>query len=198
MSTFANLAATARASLRDGNKFSTDKVADLTISIGSRGRALDADIHAAAYACLHFAMPTAIDGANGASNAEPARFLVASMPRGARQKCLVDWFEAHSNIRLKMDKKTKAWKCGLAKKDAATYIQPDDLMAMAAKAWGMPFFSPEEVTKGAKAFDLGASIAILIAKAEKEFGANDPRVAGLNAYVAANDIALPAKKAKTA
>lgn len=193
MSTFANLAAAARTSLLEGGKFSTSKVQDLTVSIGSRGRGLDADIHAAAYACLHFAMPSSVSDV-GALNAEPARFLVASMPRGARQKCLVDWFEAHSNIRLRQDKKTKAWACGIAKKDAKTYVQPDELLALAAKGWGMPFFSPEEVTKGAQAFDLGKSIANLLAKAEKEFGANDPRVTGLAAYVAANNIELPAKK----
>ena len=182
MTNFANLASAARASLRDGNAFSTSKVQDLTIIIGARGRGLDADIHAAAYACLHFAMPTSVDAANGASNAEPARFLVASMPRGSRQKCLVDWFEAHSNIRLKQDKKTKAWKCGLAKKDAATFIQHDDLLAAAAAGWAQPFFSPEEKTGGAQAFDFGKRFASFLKSAENAMGADNDMVAALKAF----------------
>lgn len=189
MTTFANLAATARASLLDNGKFSVAKVADVTISIGSRGRALDADIHAAAYACLHFAMPSSVSDV-GALNAEPARFLVASMPRGARQKCLVDWFEAHSNIRLRQDKKTKAWACGIAKKDAKTFIPADELLAMAAKAWGNPFFSPEEVTKGAKAFDFDASFASMLNKAIKNLGNDDPRVAALTELAKTHHVKL--------
>ena len=196
MTTFANLASAARANLLDNGKFSVTKVADVTISIGARGRALDADIHAAAYACLHFAMPTSVSDV-GAMNAEPARFLVASMPRGSRQKCLADWFEAHSNIRLRQDKKTKAWSCGIAKKDAKTYIPADELRAMAAKGWGNPFFSPEEVTKGAKAFDFDASFAAMLKKAVDNLGNDDPRVAALQELASAHHINLE-KKAKAA
>lgn len=194
MTTFANLAAAARTSLLEGGKFSTSKVQDLTVSIGSRGRGLDADIHAAAYACLHFAMPSSVSDV-GALNAEPARFLVASMPRGARQKCLVDWFEAHSNIRLRQDKKTKAWSCGIAKKDAKTFLPADELLAMAAKAWGNPFFSPEEVTKGAKAFDFDASFASMLNKAIKNLGNDDPRVAALQEVAKVHHVKLDKKAA---
>lgn len=194
MTTFANLAATARANLLDNGKFSVTKVADVTISIGSRGRALDADIHAAAYACLHFAMPSSVADV-GALNAEPARFLVASMPRGSRQKCLADWFEAHSNIRLKQDKKTKAWSCGIAKQDAKTFLPADELLAMAAKAWGNPFFSPEEVTNGPKAFDFDASFASMLNKAIKNLGNDDPRVAALTELAKTHNVKLDKKAA---
>lgn len=200
MTTFANLASTARSALivvNDGvQSFSVDKVTDVTLSIGNRGRALDADIHAAAYACLHFAMPKGVS-ASGAGNCEPARFLVASMSKGLRQKSLVDWFAAHSNIRLRQDKKTGAWACGLAKNDAATFVEADELMALAAKAWGMPFFTPEEKTSGAKAFDLGAAMAALLARAAKELGENDPKVTFLADWAKANAPA-PAKAKKAA
>jgi len=143
--------------------YDTGAVANRISSIRTRGAKLDADIHAVAVACLHFAMPKGM-GDVGDSNAEPARQLLSAMPKGSRAKTLGDWFEAYSNVRLKMGKDGK-WSVGIAKADKA---HPADKLEELAKAGeAKPFWSVEEKTAGAQAFDLNAALIKLFAQADK-------------------------------
>jgi len=158
---FADLAA-ATTSLKVDGRYDLGKLKDKSASIARRGYKLDVDIHAVAVACLEFAMPAEL-AEEGAKNAEPARQLLASMPKGSRAKTLADWFEAHSNVRLKMGKDGK-WSAGIAKGQMAH--EDDKLRELATAGKNKPFFDVAEKTNGAQAFDLTSMLANFFSKAD--------------------------------
>jgi len=158
---FVDMAGAAREKLvmaADPGKVNMRALGTATNSIRAAGAKLDAAIHAAAYACLMVARAD--------NNGEPARQLVTAMPKAARAKTLADWFEAHSNVRLRMDKASKEWAVGMAKgKDMLDHAALADLMAI---AWSKPFFTVEEKTAGARAFSLADSFKHFLDRAAKQ------------------------------
>lgn len=166
-------------------------------SVRDSGAKLDARIHALGMAAIAMAMPSDCH-IDGASNAEAARQLVVAMPKISRAKTLADWFAAHSNIRLKFDKKTGEWKCGLAKKDSISYLHGEEKLneAMTA-ADAKPFFAVDEVTAGPRAFDFNAGFSSFILRAAKALGNDNPKVQALLAVAEEEGVTvtLPAAKA---
>lgn len=165
---FAALIADAKSKCSVNGMFDTDATMKRIDSIRSRGQKLDADIHAVAVACLHFAMPESVNAECGRKNAEPARQLLSAMPKGSRAQTLADWFEAHSNVSLTRGKDGK-WSAGIAKGEKA---KPDEeLLELASKADARPFWDVAEKTGGAKAFDLNVLMIRLFAEADKAIAA---------------------------
>lgn len=183
------------AAMREKGRFLDSKVSDKTKSIAGRSNTLVADIHAVAFAALHYAAHTSVCD-EGACNGEPARKLVVAVGTGIRAKTLVDWFHAHSNVRLRMDK-NKAWTVKMVGPNHEGFLDKDATVAAMQAGWDKPFYSVEEKTSGAKAFDLGAAMASMLARAAKELGENDPKVVFLADWAKANAPA-PVKPAKVA
>lgn len=127
--------------------------------IGSTGKKLDAVIHATAVGCIYMSMPL---DENGFLNADPAIKLMNAMPKGSRAKALAAWFEAFSNIRVKMDPKSASWVGGLLKPTDKLYVE-----AKPVDAFAKPFWSVEEKNTDPKAFLLGEQLARLIKMASK-------------------------------
>lgn len=144
--------------LIEGNGYSAGKVGALSKSLAKRGKAYDADIHAAAVAAIYISMPLA-DG--GTLNGEPARQLIASIGKSSRAMTLKDWFAAFSNIRLTL--KDGAWTVKMLGPDKEGY-KP----AQPVKAFDKPFWSVEEQTRGAQAFDFAGAMARLLARAAND------------------------------
>lgn len=122
--------------------------------IGTTGKKMDAVIHATAVGCILMSMPL---DENGFLNADPAIKLMNAMPKGSRAKALAAWFEAFSNIRVKLDGKTATWTGGLLKPTDKLYKAADPTTAFAK-----PFWSVDEKATDPKAFLLGEQLARLI------------------------------------
>lgn len=129
-------------------------IADQIKWIAATGKKLDAVIHATAVGCILMSMPL---DENGFLNADPAIKLMNAMPKGSRAKALAAWFEAFSNIRVKLDPKSGEWVGGLLKPTDKLYAvaKPED-------AFAKPFWSVEEKNTDPKAFLLGEQLARLI------------------------------------
>jgi len=126
--------------------------------IKATGKKLDAVIHATAVGAIYMSMPL---DEHGYLNATPAINLMNAMPKGSRAKALAAWFEAFSNIRVKVGK-DGVWEGGLLKPEQKGYEQakPED-------AFAKPFWSVEEAKVDPKAFILGEQLARLIKMASK-------------------------------
>jgi len=126
--------------------------------IKATGSKLDAVIHAVAVGSIYMSMPL---DEHGYLNFTPALNLMNSMPKGSRAKALAAWFEAYSNIRVKMGK-DGVWTGGLLKPEQKGYepAKPED-------AFAKPFWSVEEAKVDPKAFLLGEQLARLIKMASK-------------------------------
>lgn len=198
MTDFRTLANEYGSAMRIAGKVDSKAFANGIAVVKDTGAKLDARIHALAMACIDMAMPSTVCDA-GASNCEPARQLLNAMPKISRAKTLADWFEAHSNIRAKFDKKAGDWKCNLAKKDALSYMaSAEKLMEARAAADKQPFFTPEEKTGGAKDFDFAAGLSNFIARAAKSLGNDNPQVAALLALAEEQGVTVTLPKAKAA
>lgn len=148
-------------SLMVGDKVDGTAVASATKSIAGAGAKLDNQIHGTAVACIMLSMSIAEGGP--ASGAGPATGLLNAMPKGSRAKALAAWFAAYSNLRLRYDKKAKAWTGGVLDAKAKSYAKPDPDAAMAK-----PFWSVEEADVVPQAFltgNLTLAVANLIKKA---------------------------------
>ena len=126
--------------------------------IKATGKKLDAVIHATAVGAIYMSLPL---DEHGYLNATPAINLMNAMPKGSRAKALAAWFEAFSNIRVKVGK-DGVWEGGLLKPEQKGYEQakPED-------AFAKPFWSVEEAKVDPKAFILGEQLARLIKMASK-------------------------------
>lgn len=153
----------------------------------------DAIIHAAAVGAIAASKPHDQGGHDCPLRAER---LLNAMPRGSRAKTLADWFEAFSNLRPKMDKSKGVWTVKNLPKTSKLYVPTIDVEAAFAK----PFYSVDEKTNGAAAFDIGAIIGQLIKGYEKasEEGALDAETDGkiVSLIAFARNSGLPTAKAK--
>lgn len=151
-------------SLMDGNAVSGKAVASAIASIAGIGAKLDNQIHGTAVACIYLSMSVAEGGP--ASGAGPAVALMNAMPKGSRAKALGSWFAAFSNIRVKLDPKTKVWTGGVISSDLKSYAVPTPDAAMAK-----PFWTVEEVAPAPSAFttdNLAKAVALLIGRAKAD------------------------------
>lgn len=126
--------------------------------IAATGKKMDAVIHATAVGCIYMSMPL---DENGFLNADPAINLMRAMPKGSRAKALAAWFEAFSNIRVKLNKDGQ-WVGGLLRPTDKLYADANPVDAFAK-----PFYSVEEKATDPKAFILGEQLARLIKLASK-------------------------------
>lgn len=124
-------------SLMVGDKVDGTAVASATATISGAGQKLDNQIHGTAVACIMLSM--SIQEGGPASGAGPAVNLLNAMPRGSRAKALSAWFTAFSNIRCKLNAKSKQWEGGVLPATAKTYAVPDPKAAM-----DRPFWTAEE------------------------------------------------------
>lgn len=140
-------------------KFDGGKIASYAKGQAATRNAADAKLHAAMVAAIHVSLPEA-EGGN--MNGEAARQLVNSMRRSARVKTAVAWFEAFSNIVLKLNKAKTEYAVKMVPPSHTMYKVADPAGALA-----MPFWEAIERETSAADFDLGKAIEALIAKASK-------------------------------
>lgn len=120
-------------SLMDGNAVDASAVNAAIKSIGTAGRKLDTQIHGTAVACIYLSMSVAEGGP--ATGAKPAIDLLNALPKGTRAEKLAKWFATYSNVRVRWDKKAKAFTGGVLGADAKGYAVPRPNEAM-----DKPFF----------------------------------------------------------
>jgi hypothetical protein len=153
------------ASLKVGGKFDPAKVKAKTSGLAKSAANVVAGIHAVGVACLQFAAPVSH---GGNTNGEPARQLVNALPKGVRQKALVAWLEAHSNIRLRYDKKAGEYTVKLIGPDLPKMFKDGDtLAALAIAGEAQPFWSVAEKDHAPSEFDAVARLERMLAAADK-------------------------------
>ena len=159
------LAITMLSDLKVDGKFDPAKVRDKTAGIKRSAANVAAGIHAVGVAALHFAMPVSH---GGTTNGEPARQLVNALPKGLRQKALVAWFEAHSNIRLRYDKKAGEYSVKLVGPDLPKMFKDGDALVKLAQAGeAQPFWAVEEKATAPSEFDAVARLEGMLKAADK-------------------------------
>lgn len=190
------LAVSMIASLKVNGKFDADKVRDKTAGIKRSAANVAAGIHAVGVAALHFAMPMTH---GGNTNGEPARQLVNALPKGLRQKALVAWFEAHSNIRLRFDKKAGEYTVKLVGPALPKMFKDGDALVALAKAGeAQPFWAVEEKATAPHEFDAVARLEGMLKAADKFDGEVAKIIRDAQAAVKVRLAAMAAAKADPA
>lgn len=148
-------------SLMDGNAVDASAVNAAIKSIATTGRKLDTQIHGTAVACVYLSMSIAEGGP--ASGAGPAVALLNALPKGTRAEKLAKWFATFSNIRVRWDKKAKAFTGGVLAADAKGYAMPRPNEAM-----NLPFYDmgkDERETVDFTTDNFAKAVAALLGKA---------------------------------
>ena len=117
-------------------------------------------IQSTAVGCIEHAM------AHG--DAEPAKNLVAAMPKSIRRAALVNWFTAYSPINITSNK--GELKCSLRKNDAKAYT-PFNVDGARANNWyEMPELDKEDIPTSLA--DLNDGVINLVKRMEKRLADN--------------------------
>jgi hypothetical protein len=159
------------------------------VSIGTRGKNLDRDTHAAAVAALIASLPADM---GGHLNATPALQLCQAMSAGQARNKVIAWFTYFSNIRITVSKQKDGsfkWGCKNLGPNADAYLPVDEALVMAAIK--LPFYDLNPEPDMAEV-DVSKLIAAAIKKITaaaaagklKADPANDLRIAGLRKLVA--------------
>lgn len=141
------------ATLRDGNAISISAIIKLAKSIGTRGKAMDIDMHTCALAAL--------ESSDTHGDANSMALLLNSMPKGSRALTLAQWAEFYGNVRVSKDKQGK-FTCKMVKAEDRQVV---DFKAAALN----PFWIKAETVTGA--FNDAAllkAVDALIKRAEKD------------------------------
>jgi len=124
--------------------------------IRTRAANLNVLIQETAVGCIAHAM------AHG--DAEPAKNLVAALPKSVRRAALVNWFTAYSPISI--TKAKDGLKCSLRKHDSKAY-NPFNLDGANANNWfEMPELEKDDVPTSVADFD--SSVISLVKRMEKK------------------------------
>ena len=158
-------------------------------SIGTRGKNLDRDTHAAAVAALIASLPAAM---GGHLNATPALQLCQAMSAGQARNKVIAWFAEFSNIRITVAKQRDGsfkWSAKNRNHEHEAYLPVTEAIVM--RAIKVPFWDLNPEPDMAEV-DVSKLIAAAIKKITaaaaagklKMDPANEQRIAGLRKLVA--------------
>ena len=164
-------------------------------SIGTRGKNLDRDTHAAAVAALIASLPAAM---GGHLNATPALQLCQAMSAGQARNKVIAWFTYFSNIRITVAKQKDGsfkWSVRNNGPTHEDFLSVDEALVM--EAIKLPFWDLTPEPDMAEV-DVSKLIALAIKKIVKAQAdgklkadpANDLRLAGLRKLVATDNGAM--------
>jgi hypothetical protein len=173
----------------------TEAFKKAVVSIGTRGKNLDRDTHAAAVAALIASLPAAM---GGHLNATPALQLVQAMSAGQARNKVIAWFTYFSNIRITVAKQKDGSFKWSVRNNGPTH---DDFLpvdeALVMEAIKLPFWdlTPEpDVAEVDVSKLIAAAIKKITAAAAagklKADPANELRIAGLRKLVAVDTGAM--------
>jgi hypothetical protein len=158
-------------------------------SIGTRGKNLDRDTHAAAISALIASLPA---GMGGHLNATPALQLCQAMSAGQARNKVIAWFAEFSNIRITVSKQkdgTFKWLAKNRNHEHDEYLPVTEAIVM--RAINTPFWAlnPEPDMTEVDVSKLIANAIKAITRAQangklKADPANEQRIAGLRKLVA--------------
>lgn len=169
--------------------------AKAVVSIGTRGKNLDRDTHAAAVAALIASLPEAM---GGHLNATPALQLCQAMSAGQARNKVIAWFTEFSNVRITVSKQKDGsfkWSAKNRNHEHEAYLPVTEAIVM--RAIKVPFWdlSPEpDMVEVDVSKLIAAAIKKITAAAAagklKADPANELRIAGLRKLVAVDTGAM--------